>query len=355
MTDTLNNVHILMNGQEIEPNGIFDFSFRRITNEKMNRFRGLASQITVNPEDKQRIQTWYGDKLGHCEQTVMQSDFASPMYRAAFKNTSVDILSKKVKDETVTLDPDSYGIAYLKTADNIVIKLKTPKNTGTKFQIFTENLFRNTHISFSEDTPIKWIAGTAPTFPTDGGKTFCITFTWDGSWWLGGQDTTNPTQAQQDALCLNSTIMSLGYCLPAGSSSNGEIPEEYSAFSGIADFSDETLINIAQVVANIGNINDVANAKDHINIVEDNLPDVKSVAEKIEKIVAVNDNFAVINTVYQNLTNLSKITANLSMLTNIHSNLDKIEALLARYETAITQYEELLKKTKEEETPKENS
>lgn len=354
MTDTLDNVRLYMNGQEIEPNGIYDFSFRRITNDKIHRFRGLPSQLTVNPDDKNRILAWYGDKLGHCEQTVMQSDFDAPMYRAAFKNVSVGILTKKVKSETVTLDPNSYGIAYLKVNGYADIELLKPTTVGTKFQIFVENIFRDTQITFTEDTVIKWINGDKPAFPTEGGKTFCVTLTWDGEKWLGGQDNLQ-SQHKEEALLLNSSIMSLGYCLPAGTSTNGEAPEEYAAFSGIADLSDDNLINIAQVAVNIGNITDVANAKEHINIVEDNLPDVKSVAEQIEKIVAVNDNFSVINTVYQNLTNLSKITANLPMLTNIHSNLDKIEALLTQYETAISQYEELLKKTKEEETPKENS
>ena len=52
--------------------------------------------------------------------------------------------------------------------------------------------------------------------------------------------------------------MSLGYCLPAGSSSVGNYDQKYALFSGIANFSDDELIQIATVATNIDAIKKVA-------------------------------------------------------------------------------------------------
>ncbi len=303
------DIKILLDGQEIEPTGVYDFSYRRVPTSKVKYFRGLPSQITVNPDDKNRIQLWYGDKLGHNEQTVLQSDLDTHKYFGAFKNIGVDFISKKLSNETFTLDPDCYGIAYLQLADAVVLDLKEPKNVGTRIQIFAENLYRDVSLSFADSVTIKWISS-VPLIPTDAGKTFCLTLTWNGTFWLGGQDSntssSNSASKREVSACLNAAVMSLGYCLPAGSSSAGEYADKYALFSGIANYSDDDLINIAQVATNIGNINDVAKAKDAINNVEDHLSEIAT------------------------------LSSNINSVNSVATNLTKIEELLKRYEALNT-------------------
>lgn len=285
MTNT-NNVQLLLDGKEIEPTGAYDFSFRRVPTAKVNYFRGLPSQMTVNPDDKNRIQLWYGDKLGHHEETVLKTDFNTPEYLAAFKNISVDCLSKKLSNESFTLDPESYGVAYLRISDTVTLNLMQPVNAGTRIQIFFENSYRNPVLKFNENLKIRWL-NKEPELPKDAGKTYCITFTWNGSEWLAGQDSSDSgsgVTSDEISACLNASVMSLGYCLPAGASGAGEYASKYALFSGIANFSDDELINIAQAATNIGNINDVANSKDAINTVEDNLAVINDVAAKLPKI-----------------------------------------------------------------------
>lgn len=285
MSDTNDNVAILINGKEIEPNGLYDFSFRRVPSAKVPLYRGLAGQLTVNPDDKYRLQAWYGDKLGHNEQAVLQSDFDSAKYLAAFKNISVDCLNKTLTGTNFTINPTEYGLVLLHIMDTVTLSILTPKQVGTKLQLIVENLYKNSELKFAPSVSLKW-AGSEPKLPTDANKTYCISLIWTGSMWIGEQNlTSNTSSGSADiSACLNASVMSLGYCLPAGASSAGEYAEKYALFSGIVNYSDDELINITQVATNIGNVNTVASAKDEVITVKNNLKTLTKVVDNLAKI-----------------------------------------------------------------------
>lgn len=260
MSDTKTNVQILLDGHEIEPDGRYDFSFRKVPDLKVPLYRGLPGQLTVNPDDKYRLQAWYGDKLGHSEQAVLQSDFDEVKYLAAFKNISTDCLNKTLDDCKFIINPTEYGVAILHIINAVTISINSPQHIGTKLKFIVEVAISGSYLLFDEDTVIQW-TGDKPVYPTNVGDTFCINLTWVGDHWVGEYTSnlasiTIPTKAEVSA-CLNASVMSLGYCLPAGSSDVGDFANKYALFTGVANYSDDDLINIANVSSNIGLINSV--------------------------------------------------------------------------------------------------
>lgn len=261
MSDTEKNVAILLKGSEIEPDGRYDFSFRRVPGSKEVFYRGLASQLTVDPEDKNRLQAWYGDKLGHCEKAILQSDFDEVKYLAAFKNISTDCVVKHLTNSSYELNTSEYGVVILNIIGTNTLNITEPAHVGTKLQIVVNNLAKDSTIQFDPKLVIKW-SGSEPIFPTDVNKFYSITFTWAGSYWIGEycSPSANPASKAEISACLNASVMSLGYCLPAGSSSVGEYDNKYALFSGIANFSDDELIQIATVATNMATIKKVADS-----------------------------------------------------------------------------------------------
>lgn len=349
------NVHIFLNGEEIEPNGYYDYSFRRIPTEKFPYFRGLPSQMTVNPKDKNRIQTWYGDELGHCEQTVLQSDFDEAKYYAAFKNVSVDLLSKVINETQFTIDPNINGIAFLQLNKSVALNILDAKVPGTRLHIVVEVLTRGTSISFANNIKIKWI-GEEPEYPTDCGKTYCVTLIWSGVNWYaeqsnGSGEGNSGSEIKKVTSCIDASIMSLGFCLPAGAEV-GQIPPEYAAFSGVDNLSDDSLLNIAQVVANAGNINDVAKALPDIGVVEDHVDDIskvsaniaevvnvsqnlnESTAEAMQAIETIKDHFDELGTVSANINSIEAIGNSIETINNLSSTLGDVDTAIANVNTA---------------------
>lgn len=289
MSDTATNIEKLLNGEEIEPIGKYDFSFRRVPDTKIPLFRGLAGQLTVNPDDKYRLQAWYGDELGHHEKVVLQSDLDEVKYLASFKNTSVDCMSKSLTNTNFLVNPEEFGVFLLHVNGTVTITLNKPSHAGRKVHIIVDNTNNKSTIQFLDET-IQW-SGSKPDFPTDAGSIYSVVLTWSGSYWVGeahlSSGSGSVSGSNSDGLvnaCLNASIMSLGYCLPAGKSTDGSFPKQYAMFSGISNLSTDELINIAQTATNIGNINDVANAKNHINNVEDHIENIDKVANNLDKI-----------------------------------------------------------------------
>ncbi len=260
MSDTKTNVQILLDGHEIEPDGKYDFSFRKVPTLKEPLYRGIAGQLTVNPDDKYRLQAWYGDKLGHNEQAVLQSDLDEVKYLAAFKNISTDCLNKTLDECRFTINPTEYGVAFLHIMNMVTLSINSPLKVGTKLKLIIEIAITGSCLAFHEDTEIHW-SGLNPKFPTNVGDIFSINLTWTGSYWIGEYSPnlaplTASTKADVTA-CLNASVMSLGYCLPAGSSDVGDYADRYALFTGVANYSDDDLINIANVSSNMGLIKTV--------------------------------------------------------------------------------------------------
>ena len=184
------NTDDLLNGKEIEPNGLYDFSFRKVPSDKVQFYRGLPGQLTVNPDDKYRLQAWYGDELGHNEQVVLQSDLqdGTTEFSLAFKNASVAVLSKEIDNTTLTLDAQEYGIAVLDVSNSNTISLKVPSKAGTKLQLIIKNLTDDAKLTFKSEKEINW-SGSAVDLPTELNKFYSVIFTYTGVYWEAEQNT----------------------------------------------------------------------------------------------------------------------------------------------------------------------
>ena len=184
------NTDDLLNGKEIEPNGLYDFSFRKVPSDKVQFYRGLPGQLTVNPDDKYRLQAWYGDELGHNEQVVLQSDLqdGTTEFSLAFKNASVAVLSKEIDNTTLTLDAQEYGIAVLDVSNSNTISLKIPSKAGTKLQLIIKNLTDDAKLTFKSEKEINW-SGSAVDLPTELNKFYSVIFTYTGVYWEAEQNT----------------------------------------------------------------------------------------------------------------------------------------------------------------------
>ena len=189
MNDVNENVDILLKGQEIEPNGLYDFSFRKVPTSKVPLYRGLAGQLTVNPKDKYRLQAWYGDELGHNEQVVLQSDLSDGTieFSPAFKNVSVKVLTKEISNTNLAINADDYGVAVLNVSGSNAITLQTPTNVGTSLRLVIKNIADRSLTTLESEHEIKW-SGSAPYLPSEINKFYEIDLLWEGSEWRANQN-----------------------------------------------------------------------------------------------------------------------------------------------------------------------
>lgn len=189
MNDVNENVDILLKGQEIEPNGLYDFSFRKVPTSKVPLYRGLAGQLTVNPKDKYRLQAWYGDELGHNEQVVLQSDLSDGTieFSPAFKNVSVKVLTKEISNTNLAINADDYGAAVLNVSGSNTITLQTPTNVGTSLRLVIKNIADRSLTTLESEHEIKW-SGSAPYLPSEINKFYEIDLLWEGSEWRANQN-----------------------------------------------------------------------------------------------------------------------------------------------------------------------
>jgi uncharacterized coiled-coil protein SlyX len=128
----------------------------------------------------------------------LQSDFESPKYYAAFKNTSAAYLDDTITDSNYSLDPNEIGTYFLHVKGNNTLNIITPNTVGASIRVFIENCAEGATISFGSGVSITW-ASAEPTFPTEIARSYCIELTWDGSKWIGEQNTSNFNSARTEA------------------------------------------------------------------------------------------------------------------------------------------------------------
>ena len=91
------NINTVLSGSEIEPNGVYDFRLRQAHTEDFPKFRGLAGQLTVNPDDKNRLSVWKGTDLGVKEDVPFISDLQESTLDVEFKTIKQSYLKETVE------------------------------------------------------------------------------------------------------------------------------------------------------------------------------------------------------------------------------------------------------------------
>lgn len=353
------DLETILNNQEIEPNNPNDISMRKTPNSVIPRFRGLAGQITVNPDDMYRPYIWLNQGLGEHYELVLIEDFKTPKYEYKTVNMSRQI-HEITTDQNVTVDSSIAGVWKIKYTGNISVFFKLG-DIPSEVTVILQSANPFARVTFV-DAGLNWV-GSAPNIKGDSGTLFAFHFYRTALGIVGEESRDTPQESTATITPILQAYTSLGYGLPAGTSSVGAIGEKYELLSGIADFSGEDLYNIGKVASSINHVEKVAGLENLLptivanaasittlaavaNLLAENLASYKTVANNSAGILNVNTNLATITSVEGKLTEISAVNEKLAEIETVKNNLESINTLVPLVTTLQTLADNIEKITK---------
>ena len=334
------DLEIILNNQEVEPNNPYDFSIRKTPNSVIPRFRGLAGQITVNPDDMYRPYIWLNKDLGEHHEVVLADDFKTPKYE--YKSVNISRLVHEVTiDQNITVDSSVAGVWKIKYTGNVSLTLKLD-NTPSEVTVILQSANPFARVTFVGEG-LSWI-GSAPNIKGDSGTLFAFDFYKTTLGIVGEESRDTPHQSTATITPVLQAYTSLGYGLPAGTSAVGATGQKYELLSGIADYSADDLYNIGKVASSINHVEKVAGLEKYLPVVvanatsittlaavakllADNLEVYKTVANNLAGILNVNTNLSTITSVKDKLADISAVKSKLTEIEAVHNKLTEIEAV----------------------------
>ena len=314
------DLEIILNNQEVEPNNPYDFSMRRTPNSVIPRFRGLAGQITVNPDDMYRPYVWLNKDLGEHRKVVLADDFKTPKYE--YKSVNISRLVHEVTvDQNITVDSSVAGVWKIKYTSNVSLTLKLD-NTPSEVTVILQSANPFARVTFIGEG-LSWI-GSAPNIKGDSGTLFAFHFYKTTLGIVGEESRDTPHQSTATITPVLQAYTSLGYGLPAGTSAVGATGQKYELLSGIADYSADDLYNIGKVASSINHVEKVAGLEKYLPVVVANATSITTLAA-VAKLLA--DNLEVYKTVANNLVSISNVNTNLPTITLVKDKLIDISAV----------------------------
>ena len=364
------DLEIILNNQEVEPNNPYDFSMRKTPNSVIPRFRGLAGQITVNPDDMYRPYVWLNKDLGEHHEVVLADDFKTPKYE--YKSVNISRLVHEVTiDQNITVDSSVAGVWKIKYTGNVSLTLKLD-NTPSEVTVILQSANPFARVTFVGEG-LSWI-GSAPNIKGDSGTLFAFHFYKTTLGIVGEESRDTPHQSTATITPVLQAYTSLGYGLPAGTSAVGATGQKYELLSGIADYSADDLYNIGKVASSINHVEKVAGLEKYLPVIvanatsittlaavakllADNLEVYKTVANNLAGILNVNTNLPTITSVKDKLADISVVKSKLTEIETVKNSLDNINALapLATTLQAIVDNMEKIQKVYDEIIAKENT
>ena len=364
------DLEIILNNQEVEPNNPYDFSMRKTPNSVIPRFRGLAGQITVNPDDMYRPYVWLNKDLGEHHEVVLADDFKTPKYE--YKSVNISRLVHEVTiDQNITVDSSVAGVWKIKYTGNVSLTLKLD-NTPSEVTVILQSANPFARVTFVGEG-LSWI-GSAPNIKGDSGTLFAFHFYKTTLGIVGEESRDTPHQSTATITPVLQAYTSLGYGLPAGTSAVGATGQKYELLSGIADYSADDLYNIGKVASSINHVEKVAGLEKYLPVIvanatsittlaavakllADNLEVYKTVANNLAGILNVNTNLPTITSVKDKLADISVVKSKLTEIETVKNSLDNINALapLATTLQAIVDNMEKIQKVYDDIIAKENT
>ena len=364
------DLEIILNNQEVEPNNPYDFSMRKTPNSVIPRFRGLAGQITVNPDDMYRPYVWLNKDLGEHHEVVLADDFKTPKYE--YKSVNISRLVHEVTiDQNITVDSSVAGVWKIKYTGNVSLTLKLD-NTPSEVTVILQSANPFARVTFVGEG-LSWI-GSAPNIKGDSGTLFAFHFYKTTLGIVGEESRDTPHQSTATITPVLQAYTSLGYGLPAGTSAVGATGQKYELLSGIADYSADDLYNIGKVASSINHVEKVAGLEKYLPVIvanatsittlaavakllADNLEIYKTVANNLAGILNVNTNLPTITSVKDKLADISVVKSKLTEIETVKNSLDNINALapLATTLQAIVDNMEKIQKVYDDIIAKENT
>ena len=364
------DLEIILNNQEVEPNNPYDFSMRKTPNSVIPRFRGLAGQITVNPDDMYRPYVWLNKDLGEHHEVVLADDFKTPKYE--YKSVNISRLVHEVTiDQNITVDSSVAGVWKIKYTGNVSLTLKLD-NTPSEVTVILQSANPFARVTFVGEG-LSWI-GSAPNIKGDSGTLFAFHFYKTTLGIVGEESRDTPHQSTATITPVLQAYTSLGYGLPAGTSAVGATGQKYELLSGIADYSADDLYNIGKVASSINHVEKVAGLEKYLPVVvanatsittlaavakllADNLEVYKTAANNLAGILNVNTNLPTITSVKDKLADISVVKSKLTEIETVNNSLNSINTLapLATTLQAIVDNMEKIQKVYDDIIAKENT
>lgn len=335
-----NDLEIILSNQEIEPNNPYDISMRKTPNSVVPRFRGLAGQITVNPDDMYRPYVWLNKDLGEHYELVLTEDFKTPKYNYKAINVSRQVHEATI-DQNITVDSSVAGVWKIKYTGNVVLTLKLD-TVPSEVTVILESANPFARVTFVGER-LSWI-GTAPNIKGDSGTLFAFHF-YKTTLGIIGEESRDTPQAPTTTITpVLQAYTSLGYGVPAGTSAVGATGQKYELLSGIAEYSADDLYNIGKVASSINHVEKVAGLESYLPIIvanvtsitalaavakllADNLGVYKTISNNVAGILNVNTNLPTITSVKDKLTDISAVNGKLAEITAVNSKLTEIETI----------------------------
>ena len=315
-----NDLEIILNNQEIEPNNPYDISMRKTPNSVVPRYRGLAGQITVNPDDMYRPYVWLNKDLGEHYELVLSEDFKTPKYEYKAINVSRQVHEITV-DQDIVVDSSVAGVWKIKYTSNISLTLKLD-NLPSEVTVFLQSANPFARVTFVGDG-LSWV-GSAPNIKGDSGTLFAFHF-YKTTLGIVGEESRDTPQASTTTITpVLQAYTSLGYGVPAGTSAVGETGKKYELLSGIADYSADDLYNIGKVASSINHVEKVAKLEKYLPAIVANATSITTLAA-VAKLLA--NNLEVYNTVANNSAGILNVNTNLPTITSVKGKLTDISVV----------------------------
>jgi len=314
------DLEIILSNQEIEPNNPYDISMRKTPNSVVPRFRGLAGQITVNPDDMYRPYVWLNKDLGEHYELVLTEDFKTPKYNYKAINVSRQVHEATI-DQDITVDSSVAGVWKIKYTSNVTLTLKLD-TVPSEVTVILESANPFARVTFVGER-LSWI-GTAPNIKGDSGTLFAFHF-YKTTLGIVGEESRDTPQAPTTTITpVLQAYTSLGYGVPAGTSAVGATGQKYELLSGIAEYSADDLYNIGKVASSINHVEKVAGLESYLPIIVANVTSITTLAA-VAKLLA--DNLGIYKTISNNVAGILNVNTNLPTITSVKNKLTDISAV----------------------------
>lgn len=314
------DLEIILSNQEIEPNNPYDISMRKTPNSVVPRFRGLAGQITVNPDDMYRPYVWLNKDLGEHYELVLTEDFKTPKYNYKAVNVSRQVHEATI-DQNITVDSSVAGVWKIKYTSNVALTLKLD-TLPSEVTVILESANPFARVTFVGER-LSWI-GTAPNIKGDSGTLFAFHF-YKTTLGIVGEESRDTPQAPTTTITpVLQAYTSLGYGVPAGTSAVGATGQKYELLSGIAEYSADDLYNIGKVASSINHVEKVAGLESYLPIIVANVTSITTLAA-VAKLLA--DNLGIYKTISNNVAGILNVNTNLPTITSVKNKLTDISAV----------------------------
>lgn len=346
---TQDDIDVVLSGSEIEPNGVYDFRLRQAHTEDFPKFRGLAGQATINPDDKNRLSIWKGTNLGEKEDVPFISDLQEATLDVNFKSIKQSYVKDTVGGSEYIIDPDRSNKFFLNVNHaNVNFKIKEgfTSTSNVEVTLVLTNILDN--IEYTFDTSIKWLGGDIKLDSSiTSSNILCLSYKGD-SWVAYALDASINDRQKFSILdeAITSNARLLGWFLPSGSP-NGEVSDKYATITSNPNLTDEDLKNVARVSSAVYDVIDVSKSLEDIHRIEDYVDDIRAVAKDIKAVVDVaphiytlawinshlslfefiNEHEETLTSIYDHMLQITNVDAHIASIDFVHENIETITSL----------------------------